>query len=291
MLLSISIFICINSQCNALGLNCQFSTRHFELVGDLYSCEATLLTDYENVERVTVVYGLHQSGKGHGDVAGLYIHDQDMKYFPVNIESFFPNLKALVFPHNSILSVNQTHLQPFPNLEYLDLYTNNITMLGSNLLSGLQSMRRLSVASNNIQHVGHDFILPNNGFAYFESNPCINITALTPEAMETLRFDLLKNCPPTISQIEETLESRKNLLTNLDKRVQYLANEVSYVKYVNEYLERRIEFLERIIEGSITNSQMEGKFAALEGLVENLKTIVESALGENSENVTMGKAK
>lgn len=244
-----SILLCINfNMCKALGFNCLFSMVYYVHVGEVYSCGATLLHD-ENIETVTSVFGAHQSGKGHTDVVGIQIYRQDLEFFPLNMEAFFPNIKAIAYISNSIFSINNTHLAPFPNLEYFSLLGNRITSLDSNLFYGLQSIRYISMQENNIKHVGHDFILPDSAEILFYSNPCISMGAADPDRIVALRFELLRNCPPTISQIEDTLESRNNLLTNLDAKVQNLRNEVTGMKYANSQLEERVAFLEGIIEG------------------------------------------
>lgn len=261
VIIAISLLLCINFnvECDALGFNCVYSTAYYLNVGEVYSCNATLLHDEQNIEKVTSVFGTHQSGKTHADVEGLQIFSQDMEFFPVNIEAFFPNIKSLGFFSNFISSVNSTHLAPFLNLLHLDLWRNRITMLDSNLLAGLESIRFFSVQENNIKHVGHDFILPDSGLIFFNSNPCISLGATRPDQIIDLRFQLLRNCPPTISQIEDTLESRTNLLTNVNAQVQNLTNDVTGLLYTNSQLEERVAILESIIEG--------------------LKTIVESRHG------------
>jgi len=203
---------------DAISLNCSFAMETFSQVGNIYRCSASVAFDTEP-EKITAVNGTHQGGREAGDVLGLQINSRRIEFFPTNIVNFFPNIIFLRFQSNSISYVNNYHLLPFPNLQYLSLYNNQITSLDSNLFSGLNSMRLISFQSNDIKHVGHDFILPDSGTITFTDNPCINLNAQTPAAIINLRFRLLVNCPPTISQIEHTLEDRPNLITNVSGKV------------------------------------------------------------------------
>lgn len=219
----------------AMALDCTFGDSSFGLIGSRYACSARVL--FDGNEKISAVYGLHQSGREDDDVQGLRIESQNIPFLPTNIETFFPNIRALGFYNNSISSVSNNHLIPFLNLEYLSLHTNKIASLDSKLFAGLTSMRFVDFAYNNIKHLGHDIELPDSGSIYFNSNPCISQFATTPEQIVTLKLDLLRNCPPTISQIEDTLESRLNWLTDLKSK--------------SLQMERRIAYLEAMIENKL----------------------------------------
>ncbi|KAG4072739.1 hypothetical protein HA402_001851 [Bradysia odoriphaga] len=101
-------------------------------------------------------------------------------------------------------------------------------------------MRFISFYANSIRHVGHDLDLPLGGHVLFIGNSCISERADTPDEVATLKLNLLRNCPPTISQIENSLETRPNLLTYTYGQVQSLRNE-------QRNMLDRIAFLEFII--------------------------------------------
>lgn len=219
----------------ALEFNCTFEMRWFDFVNNVYECNAKVLFDETNIDKVTSVFGSHQTELGNADVIALRINYQNLEYFPVNIEDYFPNLKVLTLYGNSISEVKNSHLAPFPDLVYLNLYTNKISTLDGDLFLGLKSMKYVSFERNNIVHVGHDLTLPRDGLVFFDANPCINMRAATRDEIEALRFNLLINCT-LISPVETALENRPNLLTNLNEQVQSL--------------EQRIKFLEDFIEGN-----------------------------------------
>lgn len=217
---------------STIAVDCLFHMETFSTIGSVYTCEARILFD-EN-EKVTWVYGTHQIGKGHGDVNAFYATPQNLHFFPTNIENFFPNVVVLYFRANSISYVSNGHLTPFRNLQYLSLQANKITSLDSNLFSGLISLKFVNFNNNNIRHVAHDINLPDSGCIYFNDNTCIHQQAETPAEITFLKLNLLRQCPPTILQIETTLEKRPNLLTQLQDR--------------NFHLERRVASLEAIVE-------------------------------------------
>ncbi|XP_037040529.1 uncharacterized protein LOC119077420 [Bradysia coprophila] len=236
---------------DGIALDCSYGTISWYSIGSVYTCTARLL--FDNVDgAVTAIFGSHQTGKGHEDVGGIILQSQNLSVFPTNIEYFFPNMIAISLYNNSIPAVNNEHLAPFPYLQLLELYMNKITSISGNLFSGMNSMRLISFNNNNIRHVGHDLNLPINGQVEFSANTCIDQYAYTPTAVASLTLNLLRNCPPTISQIEESLENRHNLLTRVDSQVQVLRNE-------QIDLLARIENLERII-GSKTEAEHSNQF-------------------------------
>lgn len=212
-----------------------FLMKDLPPIGDRYTCEARVLMN-EN-ENVTTIYGAHQSGKGNIDVQGIQIFGQNLSFFPTNMDAFFPNLVAIYLSNNSISTVSNSHLIPFTNLQILTFHINRISMLDSNLFAGMtwpSTNLYISFYSNDIKHIGHDINLPNFGTIDFEKNPCISQRANNAtDEIATLKLNLLRYCPPTISQIEETLESRTNLLTQLKIR--------------NTELETRVAFIEALI--------------------------------------------
>lgn len=204
-----------------MSIQCTFQYGSYYSVGSVYHCEGTLVSG-GSIDYVTSVSGSHQIEKSDLDVLGLSMPSQNVQYFPRNIAAFFPNLIAFYFINNSISSVSQDHFADFPNLEYVDIQSNSLTSLDSNLFAGLNSLKLIRLQSNNIMNIGHDFVLPNTGEVNFNSNTCISGSAGNADQMNALRFRLLVNCPPTIQQIEASLESRSNLITKVNTQVQNL---------------------------------------------------------------------
>ncbi|XP_037051538.1 leucine-rich repeat-containing G-protein coupled receptor 4-like [Bradysia coprophila] len=202
--------------CGALELNCTYTTRSYDFIGSVYECDATISAG--DIDKLTSVSGTHQAGKAHANIIALRITYQNLQSFPVNVEAFFPNLRVLQLYGNSISEVKNAHLAPFPTLVYLNLYRNKISTISGNLFDGLDSLQYVSFESNDVRHVGHDLALPKDGLIFFDTNPCINVRASTPDQIEALRFNILINCT-LIAPIEAALERRQNVLTSVNDRV------------------------------------------------------------------------
>jgi len=237
------LFVTNFATIDGIALDCTYGSLSFGSTGSIYTCTARALSDGN--ENVTTVYGIHLTGKGYDDVHGFYVESQNLEFFPTNIENFFPNLIAINFHNNSITGINNRHLIPFPNMQYIGLWRNKITSIDGDLFSGLDSMKLIDFGSNNLRHVGHDLNLPMDGLIYFDANPCINQVAFTPDEVPALKLNLLRNCPPTISQIEDSLERRQNLLTHIDGQVQALRHEqadlLERMAYVESIIGNQLE--------------------------------------------------
>lgn len=268
----------------AISLSCTFGMGTYDLIGSIYRCDASVLTDGVSNDNVTAVYGAHQTGKSHTNVLGLKIYNRNLQYVPINVEKFFPNIKVLYFESNSISHISNRHLIPFPNLEYLSLHTNRITSLDSNVLSGLNSLKYVTFSFNNIINIGHDFILPNAGRVFFNKNTCISTEATTAAQITALRFTILVSCPPTITQIENTLESRPNLLTNVNDQVQNLFNRTHYIEESHAEMDNKVESLDTDLQQinlQLTNeiTDLKQRNLQLETRVTFLEAVIEGKLG------------
>lgn len=214
----------------SLALNCTYGTQTFAPIGSMYTCEAGVLNDEGDDDTVTWIYGTHLAGKTHSDVHGFVIQSEGLKFIPKNVESFFPNIRALDVYDNLITSISNFQLRPFAHLVHFAAIDNEITSLDSDLFAGLPFLSYVSFSNNSIRHVGHDFLMPSLGKIYFDSNDCISYIAENATQIDKLRFDLLLKCPPTISLIEGTLEGRPNMLTNVNNEVQSLAARVALLE-------------------------------------------------------------
>lgn len=140
--------------------------------------------------------------------------------------------------------MENSHLTPFPTLVYLNLYRNKITTISGRLFDGLNAVQYVSFETNNLQHVGHDLALPKAGLVFFDTNPCINLRASTPDQIEALRLDILINCT-LVSPLEVALEHRQNLLTSLNGQVQNLIAKIDRLEQSESEWKAKYADLER----------------------------------------------
>lgn len=227
---------------DAITINCSFDIFPFHIVGVIYRCDGNVTFDGTTDDRITAVYGTHLHDLRNNDIQGLIIRSQNMESFPVNIGSFFPDMRVINFPLNSISSVTNKHLQPFPNLEFLALFGNRITSLDSDLFAGLRSLKFVNFGRNRIKHVGHDFILPPTAHIYLYSNLCVDMDAVTALEVTYLRFSLTMNCPPANTlQISSAVDNHPNQIR--DDRKKFLKN-----KFLQ--LAMRVSFPEAFIDNT-----------------------------------------
>lgn len=217
---------------DAMVLDCEFDIFPFHIVRIVYRCYGNVTLDGKGDDKITAVLGTHLYGQRNVDVEGLIIRSQDIESIPVNIHSFFPALRVLNLPLNSISSVTRKDLSPFPNLEFLALFGNRITSLGSDLFDGMKSLKFINLGRNRIKHVGHNLALPPSAEIYLYSNSCVDRDAVTELEVTYLRFSLIMNCPsseiPQVdSQSSVTQCSKKKILK--DKFLQ-LSMKVSFSK-------------------------------------------------------------
>lgn len=222
--------VCALNFSNAIILDCWFENFPFHKVGEIYRCSAHVIFDGENDDRITEIRGIHLPGKGNADVRGLIISSQELQLVPVNIESYFPDLKVLNLPINSLSTVTNKHLISFPNLEFLALFGNQITTLDSDLFRGLNSLRFVNLGRNRIKHVGLDVYLPPKAEIYMYSNVCVDQDAVTELEVSYLRQSLLVNCPPE-PRIEPSSKGIANKQKEILKKSYFqLAMKVSFVE-------------------------------------------------------------
>ncbi len=219
----------------SIALNCTYGMQPFTPVGSIYTCQAGILLTGSDI--VTNIYGNHMSNRTDADVQGLAIQSQGLQFFPLKIETFFPNIRAIDVYSNSISSISNSHLRSFTGLVHFSVIDNPIESLDSDLFRGLPALSYISFNNNTVKNVGHDFFLPLSGQIFFERNDCIHQRALNAAEIENLRFNLLRQCPPTISQIEKSLEDRANLLMKVNKALQSLEARVAYLELTIELLQ------------------------------------------------------
>lgn len=217
-----------------IALNCTFTMQEFSPIGSIYTCQAGIL--FRGNDTVTDIYRIHWTDKTDADVHGIAIQSQGLQFFPINIEAYFPNIIAFDVYSNLIPSISNSHLQSFTDLVHFSVVDNQIQSLDSDLFSGLPALSYISFNNNSIQNVGHDFILPSSGQIFLDNNDCIHQAAVNATEIIDLKFNLLRQCPPSISQIEKSLEDRQNLLSNVYKEVRSLEVRVAQLELAIELL-------------------------------------------------------
>lgn len=232
---AVRFFILLNIHLGiALTISCDFGTfnvLNIPTIAKVYACKGKI--DYRDTEKLYIT-GTHDMDKNDSDIKGLQIVKQKLSFFIKNIDERFPNLEQIDLSTNEIINLTNDDLEPFKNLEYFMIKGNNINSLNKNIFDNLPKLKAFYLDDNNLMHVQHDITLPNTVLFYFENNSCISQNAINETQIEELELNFLVKCPPTLSQIEENLETRENFFTYLINRNLILKKRLRFLKEKNE---------------------------------------------------------
>ena len=177
-------------------ITCNYSEANWQGIGTYYTCFASAVVSNETT--IVNVEGEHVDGRTDADVVGLSFYNQnDINRLPLNLAEFFPNLVAFDWVFGNLTRVSADDLSVFPNLEILSLYGNQLVSLADNLLSNLLRLQFVDFGNNSLGRVGQGLLsnLTELKWALFQRNPCINIVAATPDAIEELNNVFEIQCP------------------------------------------------------------------------------------------------
>ena len=138
---------------DAAILNCDYDSIRNNELGNVYECKAELLQINENDTTIKSITKICDRYKSKSDVTQLKIVNQNIAKFPLEIENFFKNLKALIITNTSISEVKNDNLKNFTNLAYLDLSNNKISDISSDLFFNNQKLKYIYLKSNFINSI------------------------------------------------------------------------------------------------------------------------------------------
>lgn len=181
---------------DAYIFNCDFSYQGLPSLFPRYSCVATItVTDSATLLDVT---GEHLPNHSNANVEFLWISNQNFEIIPKGISEFFPNITALRFVSNNMISISADDLQLFPHLGYLVLFGNNFTSLDGDLFTHTPLLVYIHLGWNQIQHIGHHLVTKLDFLEslYLNQNICIDMVATTRAEVIALEPNLSQLCPP-----------------------------------------------------------------------------------------------
>lgn len=213
----IEVFCCMAlyaTLASGVEIDCWYRMTNW-IPGGIYICGATI-TNVEDPTTVRNINGTHLAGRSNEDVRGfsVFLHDI-LTTIPTGIEKFFANLELFAWDNGNISTIDSSTFKPFPSLLFISLGNNKLISLDGDLLQHSRKLREIEFHGNLLEHVGHDLLtgLTDLTYADFESNPCINIRANTPEAIQELNRQLPIKCPlnpiiecPTTCMIDEIMD-------------------------------------------------------------------------------------
>lgn len=174
------IFRCINliiislMSIDALMLECKF----FDYPYRSYACLASLSIDNQKNVKITDVYGFHDVNKEDVDVKILNVVNYKsfsrkfVRYFPRNLDNFFPNLIE-VYIAAGMFEIHKEDLKQLPHLRLLYLSENRLEYLEKNLFAFNKDLESVYFDDCQIKFVATEvFDHLTLHSIHFLNNPC-----------------------------------------------------------------------------------------------------------------------
>lgn len=206
-----SLFICSA----AVVIRCDFAFDHFPIVGYQYGCYNATVTDKNDPNYVSRIYGRHQevvvenktATLTHSDVRVFHLsHMTRLEKLPEGIVSYLPNLIGFRWEDDNLTQITANDLIPFPDLMALSFWNNKLHALDADLFKHTKNLVYINFSSNLINEVGYGILDELNVMeAYFQLNNCIDFIARGASAMFQMKVLLHVKCPPAQMKILNSL--------------------------------------------------------------------------------------
>lgn len=196
-LVQIVILATIFSISQALVYRCTYRMQTFQVTGEIYICDPSII-ELGDSRTVTLILGIHISGKGDPDVEGIFTVNHNTTRLPTNLETFFSNIRLIFWHVSELNTITADDLRPYPRLQVLSIFDSRLVSLDGDLFEQTQNLRLIEFKTGQLQHVGHNLLanLPQLEMVLFTDHPCINREANTPDEIQVLNYYLSTECPP-----------------------------------------------------------------------------------------------
>jgi hypothetical protein len=195
-------------------LSCSFDTHDYSLIGTVYICwfsEATVFT-----RPSTYIYrikGTHNLGKTYKDIRGLYSKTGGFSIFPMNLETFFPNLESININYGRLKEINQRNLMNFPNLKHLNLNFNDIEVIEIDLFAFNPQLKLIWFENNKLKSINEESLKNLIHLQDFYVEPCIDSYPRTHIDVTLALTQIPQKCPYSTNDALKVLKRREKSLT------------------------------------------------------------------------------
>lgn len=299
------VFLAAVSIGHGVIFECNFITANWYIVDYQYTCYNPTIISDGNLTHVLNVTGNHPPGRNNSDVRAFFINANNHQFtlIPKGLERFFPALLAFGWERGRLSATAAEDLEPFPALQVFDVFYNSLTSLDGDLFRHTPNLGLVTFSLNLLEEVGIGLLdgLHNLTMAAFDGNPCIDMFAETPEAIQELKRRLEYQCSPlttttsTTTDISTTIESEQcpmgcvDLIDNLDRenarqdeKIVRQSEEIVIINYINEVQSNEILRL------SAENTEQNRQIAAQAGEISELQgnvTVLNNAVEELRQQV------
>lgn len=193
-----------------------------------YYCHAINYYATQRNEIITKVLTPHNVGKTGADVDGIYYGGGTFHYLPLNIDEFFPSLKAFWVTGTGLKEIKSCHLKSYVNLREFHIENCAIEVIESDLFIHNPKLEYVSLHSNKIKYVENNVIQPLSKSIHidFNKNLCVDLKSNNDAQFRQLEHILEANCKPTHSFVPKGACFSSNTCSKIDR----LQNELNSLR-------------------------------------------------------------
>lgn len=225
--------------CYNLTFGTTLTCNFFEDSRKSYACEVLDLEILSNSSTlITQVTGNHLTNKSNQNVKYFTSQHNKIKFFPQNLQNFFPHLETFSIYNASLMKISKNDLK-FTELKKLMFYYNKIEIIESNLFDLTPNLILISLLYNKIKVVEIKAFdgLQSLTLLHFH-NPCYQTDAFNKRIVKKIIGEIYENCKIERENFEEENsnfgeiqeENLKNSLTVLANENQKLKIEIENLK-------------------------------------------------------------
>lgn len=159
-----------------------------------YTCIAQSFETSKTNRTITEIRGTHKNGKTNDNVESLFVVDANCPYLPLNVGSYFKNLKTMIVMKSQVKYLTNEDLKSLSNLEVFDISYNPITRLERGFFDGRQTLKKISFYYCDLKLVDATALdaLVNLHEAHFQYNRCIDYRGSAKHLVRILKRHLKK---------------------------------------------------------------------------------------------------
>ncbi|CRK96617.1 CLUMA_CG010164, isoform A [Clunio marinus] len=228
-------------------LDCEFDPITWASVPTYYGCKADVIHT-GSVSEIDNVIGEHWDDHNNTLVEFIYVYNQTLPRIPLNLKTFFPNIKGIEWHSSKLQKVTAEDLEPFPHLTHFASFYNPLGSLDGDLFKHNPNMLWIYIYNSSLKSIGEDFFSNLNELTFlnFEKNLCINAVAKTPSEIEKLKSQIRLKCSPLNTPKPETVDEFWNHFKTMKENVLELAQ-------LNHELEMKVKELSSEVKTLIKN--------------------------------------
>lgn len=192
------------------------------VVGNVYQCSPRVV-QIDQSRNVVGVSQNHLQGNTEQDVKALRFYNQEIDFFPKDIDLFFTNLEFIQFQNCPIKSFTKDDLKNFLKLRLFEVYIGQLTTISGDVFKYSPELEFAGFSGNRITNVGPGIFQHSTKIAYarFTNNLCINSRAdNNTEEVATVALELAFKCPPSVEMVEEIILTGEDFREAVADRVE-----------------------------------------------------------------------